>query len=98
MSKERKMQGPPPEGYPTIDDQAISGNCVRFAISKAIASHLFKNKIDVEQNSIMHCLVQEKKSICGIRVDDFDKTSLCLQDVRNTVKKNSVPNQSWWEV
>ena len=86
-----------PEGLAQWDNQANSAACVRFAIAKAVANHLYvKRSIDVAQNEIMILLVREKKSICAISPMEYDGTTLCLPDIDND-KKGYKP-KSWWEV
>ena len=86
----------------TADDQGASNTCVRFALSKAVANALYvQHKIDVDQNNIMICLVQERKELCNPLAPTnpmkFNETVLYLQDKGNNIPK--LQNQRcWWKV
>ena len=94
----------PPEGLGNVDHQRDSSTCVRFALSKAVATSLFLNhKIDIAQESIAMCLVQEHKNLHNhnpLEATDpmiFDKTTLYLQDVGNGI--SGLPDKGcWWKV
>ena len=97
-----KSQRPPPAGTAVVDNQGTSETCVRFAIAKAIANLLFvKKRINVEQNQIMNCLVQVKKSIAAIHPKVYKGLELFLQDIENDFKDINgvkIPDKSWWKV
>jgi hypothetical protein len=84
------------------DDQGASNTCVRFSLSKAVANALFlQHKIDIEQNNIMICLVQERKELCNplapTNPTKFNETVLYLQDKGNNIP--GLQNQRcWWKV
>ena len=91
-----------PKGLGTVDDQGDSSSCVYFSLSKAVADALFlKHKIDVKQNNIMICLIQERKELCDPLAPTnpmkFDKTVLYLQDKRNN-RPGLQNRRCWWKV
>ena len=100
-SKKEQNKGAP-KGLGTVDDQGNSSSCVSFSISKAVSNALFlKHQIDVKQNNVMICLIQERKQLCHPLAPTnpmkFDKTVLYLQDKRNN--KPGLENQRcWWKV
>ena len=86
-------------GAPNIDNQADPAVCVRFAIAKAVVSHLFKRSIDVSQDNIMILLVQrmyENKSLDGVDPMIYNNTEIILQDLVNEVGIRE--NRNWWKV
>ena len=72
-----------PERQPSSDTQGDSGTCVRFALAKAIANLLYKNKIDVDQHQIMITLVNIHKNICALSPTKYNDKIVVLQDVEN---------------
>ena len=104
MTTTEKKEGNrcPPKGLGTADDQGNSSTCVVFALSKAIANNLFvKHKIDIKQNNIMICLIQERKELCDHLAPrnqmKFDKTVLYLQDKGN-IRPGLHNMRCWWKV
>ena len=90
------------DGMASVDDQGTSSSCVRFSLSKAVVNALFfQHKIDIDQNSIMICLVQEHKDrynpLAPINPIKYNGTVLYLQDNGNN--KTKLHNQKcWWKV
>ena len=108
MATKRKRA--PPGNIGTVDNQGGSELCVRFAIGKAIANHLYlQEKIDIDQSHIMICLVQAIGSIAPVNPKRYNNTKIYVQDKENQRPKPSkcarcnetevgIPDKSWWEV
>ena len=106
-----KRKRPPPGNIGTVDNQGGSELCVRFAIGKAVAHHLYiHQKIDIDQSHIMICLVQAIGSIDPLNPKKYNGTKIFVQDRENQKPKPSkcpkcdegpedgIPDKSWWEV
>ena len=82
---------PPPGNLAVVDDQSSSELCVRSAIAKAVANHLFvHNQIDIDQAQIMICLVQALGDQFGtdaVNPAKYDGVILYLQDKENLLPK-----------
>ena len=105
-----KRKRPPPGNIGAVDNQGGSELCVRFAIGKAVAHHLYLHeKIDIDQSHIMICLVQAIGSIAPVNPKKYNNIKIYVQDKENLKPKPSkcakcdenevgVPDKSWWEL
>ena len=81
----------PPGQVATVDNQSSSELCVRFALAKAVANQLYvREKIDIEQDQIVICLVQalgEQFGIDAVNPMVYNGKVLYLQDRENDLPK-----------
>ena len=100
MDRKRKRSvsevRPPPGNIATTDNQGGSELCVRFAIGKAVAHHLYiHEKIDIDQSHIMICLVQAigaqdpKLILEPVNPKRYNGTTIFVQDRENQRPKPS---------
>ena len=109
--KRSKEEERHPPGSIKADNQGPSELCVRYAIAKAVSHYLYVNeKIDIDHNHIMICLVQAMGSIDPVNPKRYDGKVIYVQDKENRRgskpakcpkldgDNEGIPDKSWWEV